>query len=197
VRGVQNVLTLLPALGEPEWTVEQFGRAEDGAVWRLGSGSPTGEEIIRIPLAGDVLNSTFGNNAPTRLISMEAELQLVTYNPALLLEDTVYFGILLQNAGNPSESAGLQINLVDLGVVNIAQVTDGTNTVVSQRSLGDVRLRLRLDRNPESGIITTYINGEPVGLPLELNAPQGMLPVLFVKDGGVIVYVQSWTVALR
>jgi hypothetical protein len=121
----------------------------------------------------------------------------VTYNPALLLEDEVYLGVLLENVGNPTESAGLQINLVDLGVVNIGQVTNGTNTVISQRSLGEVRLRLRLDRNPESGIITTFVNGEPVGLPLELNAPQGMLPVLFVKDGGVIVYVQSWTIALR
>lgn len=197
VRGVQNVLSLLPTLSSLDWTAEQFTRAEDGVAWRLGSGTPTDGDIIRIALPGETMNAAYGNNAPARLISMEAELQLVTYNPALLLEDEVYLGVLLENVGNPTESAGLQINLVDLGVVNIGQVTNVTNTVISQRSLGEVRLRLRLDRNPESGIITTFVNGEPVGLPLELNAPQGMLPVLFVKDGGVIVYVQSWTIALR
>ncbi len=197
VRGVQSVLALLPLLDAPTWTVEQFGRAEDGVSWRLGNGTATGGEVIRIPMSADVLNDAYGNNAPARLISMEVELQLVTYNPALLLEDAVFFGALLENAGNPTEAAGLQLNLVDLGVVNIGQILDGANTVISQRSLGEVRVRIRLDRNPDSGIVTTYINGEPVGLPLELNAPQGMLPVLYVKDGGVIVYVRSWTVALR
>jgi hypothetical protein len=191
------MLLLLPQIASPSWTVEQFGRAEDGVSWRLGSGGETGSSIVNIPFSADLLNRAYGNNAAARLISMEVELLLVTYNPALLLEDQVFFGARLQNAGNAAESAGLQINLVDPGVVNIGQVEGETLSVITQRSLGEVRLRLRLDRNPESGIISTFVNGEPVGLPLELNAPQGMLPVLYVRDGGVIVYVQSWTVALR
>jgi hypothetical protein len=197
VRGVQNILALLPSLPAQSWTVEQFGRAEDGNAWRLGNGTAVGGDDIRIALPAQVLNTIYGNNAPARVISVEADLQLITYNPALLLENGIYFGLLLQDVENPTESAGLQINLVDLGVVNIGQVSGGSNSVITQRSLGAIRLRLRLDRNPDNGVVTTYVNGEPVGLPLTLRASQGILPMLYVRNGGVIVYAQSWTMALR
>jgi serine/threonine protein kinase len=198
VRGVQSLLALLPEVGEPAWTLEQFGLAEDGVSWRLGSGTPTGGAIIAVQAPAPLIETRFGNNASGRIISVEADLLLQTYNPTLLLDETgVFFGLLLQNAGNANESAGLQIDLADAGVVNIGQVADGANSVVTQRSLGEVRLRLRLDRNIDSGVVTTFVNGEPVGLPLTFNAPVGVLPVLYVRDGGVIVYISSWTVALR
>jgi hypothetical protein len=197
IRGVQNVLTLLPLADDPAWTSEQFGLAEDTVSWRLGSGTePTGS-ILTIALPADVIDTALGNNAPARIISMEADVRLITYNPSLQLSDGVFFGLAFQDVGNPLEQAGVQINLVEGGVVNIGQVVDGVNSVVSQRSLGEVRLRLRIDRNPDSGVLTTFVNGEPVGLPITQDTPQGVLPVLFVNDGGVIVYVSSWTIVLR
>ncbi|MDX2136877.1 MAG: hypothetical protein SF123_02190, partial [Chloroflexota bacterium] len=197
IRGVQNVLTLLPLVDDPAWTSEQFGLAEDGVSWRLGSGAaPTGN-ILNVALPGDAIDTALGNNAPARIISMEADVRLITYNPSLQLSDGVFFGLAFQDVGNPLEQAGVQINLVEGGVVNIGQVVDGVNSVVSQRSLGEVRLRLRIDRNPDSGVLTTFVNGEPVGLPITQTTPQGVLPVLFVNDGGVIVYVGSWTIVLR
>jgi serine/threonine protein kinase len=197
IRGVQNVLSLLPQVDAPAWTFEEFGLAEDGVSWRLGSGdAPTGS-ILNVALPADVIDTALGNNAPARIISMEADVRLVTYNPSLQLSDGVFFGLAFQDVGDPLEQAGVQINLVEGGVVNIGQMVDGVNSVVSQRSLGEVRLRLRIDRNPDSGVLTTFVNGEPVGLPITQTTPQGVLPVLFVNDGGVIVYVGSWTIVLR
>lgn len=197
VQGVQSLLTLVGGLENAPWTVEQFGAVQEGAAWRLGVGGMTGGATIVIPLARDILDARFGNSAAQRIISMEADMRLETYNPPLLIDDLVYFGIMLQSVGSPAESAGVQINLAGTGVVNIGQRVGDVNAVIGQRSLGDVRLRLRLDYNPETGAVTTFVNGEPIGLPLTLEAPLGVQPALFVKDGGVIVYVSSWTVALR
>jgi hypothetical protein len=197
VRGVQSLLQLASTLEAPGWTVEQFAPIQEGAFWRLGTGGATGGETLILTLPPELLDAQFGNRAASRIISMEADVRLETYNPALLIDDQVYFGIMLQNAGNPVESAGVQINLVQQGVVNIGQRVGDINAVISQRSLGDIRVRLRLDRNPDTGAITTFVNGEPVGLPLTLPAPLGVIPALLVKDGGVIVYVSSWTIALR
>ncbi|MCC6613707.1 MAG: hypothetical protein IT320_09535 [Anaerolineae bacterium] len=197
VQGVQNLLTMLSGMETADWSVEQFGPLQEGAVWRLGAGGPTGSDPIVIPLTPDLLEEKYGNEASRRIISVEADLQLESYNPALLLDDEVYFGLVYQDAADPIQTAGVQINLVRTGVVNVGQRVGDINAVISQRSLGDVRVRLRLDRNPETGAVTTFINGEPVGLPLPLDAPEGVIPALYVKDGGVIVYLSSWTVALR
>lgn len=197
VQGVQNLLAMVDDLEAAGWTVEQFGALQEGAVWRLGAGSATGVDPILIALVPELLEARYGNNAATRIISVEADLRLETYNPALLLDDEVYFGLMYQNAADPVETAGVQINLVNPGVVNIGQRIGDINAVISQRSLGDVRVRLRLDHNPETGAVTTFVNGEPVGLPLTLAAPEGVIPTLFVKDGGVVVYLSSWTLALR
>jgi hypothetical protein len=197
VQGVHNLLTLAAEMDAPSWSVEQFAPVQGGAAWRLGVGTATSGSVIIVPLPASLLNTRFGNNAAQRLISMEAEMTLETYNPPLLMDDLVYFGVMLQNAGSPEESAGVQINLAGTGVVNIGQRVGNVSAVISQRSLGSVRVRLRLDYNPETGAVTTFVNGEPLGLPLTLSAPVGIQPALFVKDGGVIVYVSSWTAALR
>jgi hypothetical protein len=199
VRGVESLLTLAGEQDEPTWALEQFSLAEDGVSWRLGFGSSTGTEggVITVALPAAALETRYGNNAASRIISMEADVLLQTYNPALLIDGGVYFGILLQDAADATQNAGLRIDLADVGVINIGQVENSANSVVLQRSLGEVRLRLRLDYNPDSGALTTYINGEPIGLPLTFTAPTGVLPALFVRDGGVVVYVSSWTVALR
>ena len=55
-----------------------------------------------------------------------------------------------------------------------------------------------MERDLQTGAITTFFNDEQVGQPMTL-APGNvaLLPVLFVKDGGVIVSVTDWQITLN
>jgi hypothetical protein len=129
---------------------------------------------------------------------MEATLTLTTFNPPMLLDNNVYFGVLLQDAANPNATAGLQVQLVQAGVINVGQRSGDRVNTVSQRSVNVPAARIRLERDLQTGAITTFFNDEQVGQPMPL-APGNvaLLPVLFVKDGGVIVSVTDWQITLN
>lgn len=200
VQGRQDLLALLrdidPAIYP--WSSEQFAPGPDGTFWRLGVGSATGGDVIYIRFTPELLETHFGNNAAGRIRRLEATLTLTTFNPPLLLDDAVYFGALLQDAGNLAASAGLQVQLAEAGVINLGQRTGDTVRTLSQRSVNAVVVRVRLERDPQTGVITTYFNDEQLGEPLQLaGADAAVIPVLYVKDGGVIVSVTDWRVTLR
>jgi hypothetical protein len=88
--------------------------------------------------------------------------------------------------------------LVQPGVVNLGLRSGDEVQVISQRSVNAVIVRVRLERDEANGAITVYFNGEQIGDPLPFVGPEApILPVLFVKEGGVIVSVSEWTVTLR
>jgi len=63
-----------------------------------------------------------------------------------------------------------------------------------------VVVRVRLERDLKTGDITAYANGAQLGQPIPFTrADAPILPVLFVKSGGVIVSVTGtgWVVTLR
>jgi hypothetical protein len=89
----------------------------------------------------------------------------------------------------------LRIELAQPGVINLIQ-RDGTEThTVSQRSVGAVVARIRLERT-EDGQVIVLFNDEQIGQPVQLDGT-GVIPVLFVKEGGVIVSVTDWSITLR
>ncbi len=149
--------------------------------------------MIYIRLTPELLETYFGNNAVSRIRRVEATMTLTTFNPPLLLDNAVYFGALLEDAGNPGAAAGLQVQLADAGVINLGQRTGETVRTISQRSVNAVVVRVRLERDPQSGAITTFFNDEQLGEPIQLTG-ESVIPVLFVKDGGVIVSVTDWRV---
>jgi serine/threonine protein kinase len=200
IQGRQDLLALfqrMDAAAYP-WTREQFSRGADGTFWRLGVGSAGEGEIIYIRLSPELLETYFGNNAASRIRRMEATMTLTTFNPPMLLDNAVYFGALLQDAANPDATVGLQVQLVQAGVINLGQRSGSTVRTVSQRSVNAAVVRIRLERDLQTGAITTFFNDEQVGQPMTLaaaNAP--LLPVLFVRDGGVIVSVTDWHITLN
>jgi len=59
-------------------------------------------------------------------------------------------------------------------------------------------IRARLERDPASGAITLYFNGEQIGGAVQVISPDAaVLPTLYVKSTGVIVSVTGWSITLR
>jgi hypothetical protein len=204
LRGDFSLLSLFDQLSAVPWDRARFDRVTtiDSFYWRLGSADVIDEEIIQITLPADLLETYYGNNAAARIRRMDVELTLTTWNPALLGSDQVYFGALLVDAANPQRTAGLQVQLVEPGIINLGQRSGDKVTVISQRSVTAVVLRTRLERDPSTGAVQVYVNGQALGQPISLvaaNAP--VLPAVYVKSGGVIVSIfavgAGWSISLR
>jgi hypothetical protein len=97
-----------------------------------------------------------------------------------------------------SNNAGIQLQAVQSNVINLAQYVDNTANFVSQRSVNAVIARLRRDRDTETGNVVAYFNDSQIGNPIEFLPPDApIVPVIFVKDGGVIVGVTAWRITLQ
>ncbi len=196
LQGEQDLLAVLNRVTDYPWGSEEFSAAGD--FWRLGIGEDIGEDTILVTLPTDLLETYFGNNAATRIRRVEAELTLTTFNPALLATNEVYFGALLQSANNLDQTAGMHVQMVQPGIINLGLRQGDEVQVISQRSVNAPVVRVRLDRNEEDGSISVFFNGEQLGEPVPFVDPEApILPALFVKSGGVIVSVSEWTVTLR
>ena len=196
LKGEQNLLDLYVAsLTTPFWNAQQL-READGR-WRVGVSSETEGDTIRVFPPADLLESSYGNSAPGRISRVEADLTLRSFNPAVVSGDDVYFGILLQSLTGNS-SAGIQVQAIGPTVINLARVQDGAANFVSQRSVNAVITRLRLEYDRENSVVFAYYNDSQIGSAVPLDAPDGMvLPVIFAKDGGVIIGVSSWRITLN
>ena len=194
--GLQNILDLYNREQDnPFWNQNLF-IIQDGT-WRLGVGTETEAETIFFFPPIELLNTKFGNNAPARITRIEADLTLRTFNPAVVSNEEVYFGIMFQST-NDGNNAGIQIQVVQPTVINIALVDDNEDNFISQRSVNALIARLRLDRDPVSGDVIAFFNDQPIGDPIDFLDPDDpVVPVIFVKDGGVIIGVTAWRITLN
>lgn len=198
LQGQQNLLALLPRLEESDitWTFEQFSPEIDGASWRLGIGAQTGGDEIVIPLAADVLERFYGNNAATRVRRFEVGMNLLTYDPTLP-QGQVYFGLLLRSADGTHE-AGVYVEVVDLNTINLYRRIDGEIEQVTTRSVNTILTRLRIDRDTSNGLVRLYFNDDQLGDAIPFGAADAaVIPALLVKDGGVVINVPRWQATLR
>ena len=194
LQGSQDLLALYASAdAAPFWDESLFSR--DSGSWRLGrSGDSDGDTIFFAPTAA-LLNRSYGNEAPTRIRRIQAEIALHSTSPALEASD-VYFGILLRSVDGEGE-AGIQIQLAQPNVINLALYQNGEARVISQRSVNNLIARLRLDRDPSSGALSAYFNDSPIGEPVDFPSANNPLePVIFVKDGGVVIGVSAWEITL-
>ena len=194
--GEQNLLKLYgSSLTAPFWNERQF-RSVDGS-WRVGVSSNTEGDTIQVSPPADLLEKMYGNSAPGRVSRVEADLTLRSFNPAVVSGDDVYFGIILQSQSG-DKSAGIQVQAVGPNVINLARVQDGEANFVSQRSVNAVIVRLRLEFDRENDVVFAYYNDSQIGSAVPLDAPDDqVLPVIFAKDGGVIIGVSSWRITLE
>ncbi len=199
LQGQQDLLALFNSLGEKPWPLEQFAPELGGASWRLGSGATTQGEDIAISPPADLLETHYGNQAVTRIRRTEARLTLTSYNPAVVGEEDLYFGLYLQSPDDDSQRAGVHVQVVPgTNVVNLSLINGEEVLPVLQRSYNVITLDLRIERNIATGDITVFVNGAQLGGTIEgFEAEEPLLPVVFVRDGGVIVNVTSWRITLR
>lgn len=197
LQGWQDLLAIA-ARAEPfPWQREVFELDATGS-WRLGTGITSDEPDIEITFPTDLMDTYYGNSAPSRIRRSEATLALTTYLPDLLTDNQVYFGMLFQNADEPAQNAGMYVELVGTNVVNLWQRVNGENTFIRQVSLNVITPTLRLERDAISGGIVAFFNNVQVGNPMPFATPEANIqPVLFVQNGGVIINVTDWRVNLR
>jgi len=196
LRGVQDVLALLANVGPTNYDSSVFFPQEGS--WRLGTGDATEGEILFIGPDAELLNQVYGADTASRLRRVEATLALRTFNPAVVAEDEVFFGLLLASAEG-GDAAGVRVNYVSAAVIDVERVLNNANTFVNRRAAEPgASLRLRVDREPSTGRITIFINDQPLGQSFDFLPPGApLVPVLFVKDGGVIVGVINWQITLN
>jgi hypothetical protein len=174
-----------------------FIPAQDPGQWRLGVGEGSGGELLVVAPSAADLNARYGAEAPQRVVRTGAELELITYNPPLLVDNDVYFGLLLQSVINPALTAGLQIDLASPGVLRLSQREGDTVTAVSQRTQGGP-LDVRLERDLDAETVRILVNGQALGAPIPfVGGGEPVVPLLYVHDGGVIAHVADWSVTLR
>jgi hypothetical protein len=202
-QGLQGEYSLLRwADSDPSWIalypLGAFIPGTEGDFWRLGTGAPIGAENGQIAVgpSANAFNQRYGNNAPARLLRAAARLSLVTFNPPLLIDDEVYFGFALVNPDD-GQRTGVEIHVVQAGLINVMLVNGSERTVISQRSDTASDVRLRLERDPVNNQLVVYYGNDALGQRLPLRADQPLIPTLYVHDGGVIVHVLDWTVTLR
>jgi hypothetical protein len=198
LQGWQELLPIFSRMAEYPWNTDHFAPGTTTGTWRLGVGGLSPGEQIMIMLPPETLDLYYGNDAPSRIRRTDATLALTTYDPALLDENDVYFGILLQSADDESVKVGLHIQVVNLNVLNLWLRQGDELTFISQRSVNNVIARVRLERDPQTGSVTAFFNDAQVGQPMPFVRPDEQVqPAIFVKDGGVIVSVANWRVGLR
>lgn len=200
LQGEQNLLNVFDRMPTFPWDVDYFSKvtAIDLTYWRLGSNEASDEDEIRIALPPDLLETYFGNNAATRVLRTEVEMTLTTFNPTLLNTDDVYFGALLQDGNNPARQVGMHVRLVQPGVLSLGQRSGDEITPISQQAVSVYVVRIRLDRDLASDKVVVSVNGQQLGQSLDFVSDDvPVLPVLYVKNSGVIVSVTRWSVALR
>lgn len=201
LQGQQDLLALFASRDDLPFNPLLFAPGEDGDYWRLGTGSATEDDVLLISPPAELLEVAYGNNAVSRIRRVEAELVLRTHNPAILDDDDLYFGLLLQSLDD-GNNAGVRIQVIDTvsNIVNVSQVLNNEETLINVRPINsrDLRMRLRVDRDPSTGRALLYLNDGLIGEPFEFIEPNTpLLPVLFVKEGGVVLGVLSWRVTMR
>jgi hypothetical protein len=200
LQGEQNLLNVFDRLPTFPWDLNQFSKvsAIDLTYWRLGSNEPGEPDEISIVLPAYFLETYFGNNAATRVLRTEVEMTLTTFNPTLLNTDDVYFGALLQDGHDPARQVGLHVRLVQPGVLSLGHRSHDQITPISQQAVSVYVVRARLDRDLASSKVVISVNGQQLGPSMDfVNDDTPVLPVLYVKNSGVIVSVTRWSVALR
>lgn len=194
LKGSQNLLELYASADSaPFWDESQFSRSAGS--WRLGRSALSERDTIFQAPPADLLERSYGNDAPARISRVQAEIALHSTDPALAAAD-VYFGILLRSADG-DENAGIQIQQVGPDVISLALYQNGEADIISQRSVNNLITRLRLDRDPASGALSAYFNDSRIGEPIDFLPPDASLePVIFVKDGGLVIGVSAWEITL-
>jgi Protein kinase domain len=190
---ILKALESLPTEKIP-WNKDWFGPGGSG--WQLGTSvvkANGGPVIVR--LGPDVLTPLFGADAASHLTRIDANLELVSYNPSLLPTGQVSFGIGLESLSG--QRASVQAMLVRTNVLDLGMNQNGTFVRKTQLPVGStVKLAVTVRRNSDN-TLTLLVDGQVVGQSKASFAPNTPVTIyMFTSASGVVVNVTSLIVHL-
>ncbi|MEO1290825.1 MAG: hypothetical protein AAFV93_24060 [Chloroflexota bacterium] len=198
VRGEADLLALFNRAAELPFNPQTFFAVEGGYQLETDADGLAGQ--VQIVPSADFLNESYGNNAPSRITSVEADISLLTFNPALIDDEQggVFFSLSLESADS-GNNIGLQIEALDTtNSIGISSIENNTLTRLRTRSVGTIVVRLRIDRNIDTGDIILFVNDEQLLSDENFFAPDdAIIPVLSVRDGGVNIRIADWRIRLN
>jgi hypothetical protein len=189
LRGAQDVLlALAQSVPVYPWPENWFRQGDTEGEWLLGVREvAAGAGPLQIVLPPDLLAQMFGPDAAIRLRRIEVTLSLREYDPALVAEGQVYFGLGLQGADE--SRIAIQAQLVRADAINIGARVGDEFRARTTVPINDGRVVLALERL-DDGNVVLQLDGQPVGSPRFLTAPNApVMPYLFVQQSGVVVAV--------
>ncbi len=197
LRGRQNVLLALEqrAASYP-WPAGAFSPGDLAGGWRLGVPElGIGEDVAHVLFDEGLLAQLFGADAAARLRRVEVTFSLREYEPELVPEGRVYFGLGLQ--GEDRSRVAVQVQLVRGDAINVGVRVGDEFRAQSTLPVNEVRVDLALVRY-DDGTVDLLFEGQPIGTPRFLTAPNApVMPLLFVQEGGVVVSVTNLIVELE
>jgi hypothetical protein len=181
------------------WDTERLTLSTDA--FRMGTGVATAQDLFVLLPPLELYEQYLGTAAASRTRAVEVLIEVATFNPTLLEDDSgVYFGLTVAppDSSNPvGGGAGLHVDVASATLINVGRRNNAEVDYTVQRPLDPIIVRLRLERTVD-GRLQTYFNGNPVGI-VDYNVGDGvaLLPAIYVRDGGVVLNVREWRVDLR
>lgn len=196
VRGRQDLLALFNRSADLPFNPLTFFAVEGG--YQLETDSTGIADVVQIVPPLDFLEESYGNNAAGRITSIEADISLLTFNPALIDEDGGAFFAISMESASDGNNIGIQVNALDNTTISVFESQNGTLTPLRTRSVGSIVVRLRIDRDIETGRVLLFLNDEQLASATDFLEPgTTIIPVLSVRDGGVIIRITDWHISLR
>lgn len=197
VQGRQDLLALFNRTPNLPFNPTTFFGVEGG--YQLETDSNSTGDTIRIVPSLEFIEASYGNNAASRITSVSADISLLTFNPSLLDDEQggVYFSLSMESATD-GNNIGIQVNALNSTSITVFDLQNGVLIPLRTRSVGSIVARLRIDRNIETGEVLLFLNDEQLTSANEfLTSNAAILPVLTVRDGGVIIRITDWRITLR
>ena len=189
LHGQQNILLALEQYASIyPWPEAWFRPGDLSGGWQLGLREQgIGEDVLRVVLPEDLLSQIFGEDAAIRLRRVQVTLRLREYEPALVSEGRVYFGLGLQGADE--SRVAVQVQMVREDAINVGARVGDQFRARSTLPVNEVRVELALVRY-DDGTVDLLFEGQPIDSPRFLTAPNApVMPFLFVQQGGVVIAV--------
>lgn len=197
VQGRQDLLALFNRTADLPFNQTTFFGVDGG--YQLETDSRGTSDSVQIVPSLGFIEESYGNDAASRITSISADISLLTFNPSLLNDEQggVFFSLSVESATD-GNNIGIQVNALNNTSISIFDIQNGTLTALRTRSVGSVVARLRIDRTIETGTVLLFLNDEQLTSAVEFLEPDAqILPVLTVRDGGVIIRITDWRITLR
>lgn len=189
IQGRQNVLLALEQGGQAfPWPETWFKPGELGGNWLLGVNEVNGgDDLLQIVLPADLLAQFFGPEAAARLRRIEVTLTLRDYDPSLVANEMIYFGLGLQGADESRVAA--QALLIRPDAMNVGARVGNEFRARTTLPINNATVTFALERY-DDGTVGLFLGDDSLGAPRFLTAPNApVTPFLFVQNGGMVISV--------